>query len=230
MLFFAALVEVFDVISTFYKDRVKKLLDWIIVIFKIAVAACLVYLTYIEIVDKNLTDRINAKYGSFGGQEDSFTQTPVLVIGNNYFQESTFGIGYKNNNMQLFTVSSKEHQLLVFGTISDSKGDVVAIITNRDWEILNAESIEYNNDKYGFEIVSGENVIFQIDLKNDTVQIRGLLCSSNGSCFVSNHGLTIPPSTGAQRFIFPNNYDIMPLFKYPRRKYLGERFNPSKDK
>jgi hypothetical protein len=52
-----------------------------------------------------------------------------------------------------------------------------------------------------------------------------MICSESGSGMFCYKGVTnwFNKLSGTQRFIVPPDVDIKPIFKYPRRDYLGVR-------
>ncbi len=170
---------------------------------------------------------INATRGFFKKRKDTSSKSPVIVLGTETFHDVYIDAGSRSEPKEQINAYRVKGQILINAVIRDSKGDEVAHITGNTWEITNTQSIEYNNDENGLEIRSGKDVIFQINITKDTVFCYGMLCNDKGQCsyYAPNEPFTTPfkIQDATQRFVLPDDYDIPPLFEYPRFENLGVR-------
>lgn len=226
ILIIAAFIQVIQIFkkkeNTLFK---KKWLNITFLGFEIFTVIGLVVFTIIEIKDNQRENKIAALRGDFGNQKDSESRFPTLKIGSSIFNNNGAGDFTFGTPVPPIKIATANEQLLVFADIRDSKGDVFASISGRTWEIKDPANIEYNNDETAFEIISGGRVVFQIQLKKDTVLYNGLLCSESGGCYYINNAVMMRMGKveGTQRFILPADLDIAPIFRYPRYRNLGVR-------
>src|SRR6266536_458806 len=235
----ATLLEFFDAIKAIRKDYESKLkkIAWVTVRGLITLSlGCLAVTNFLK-EQENI--KINATHGEFGKQKDAFIKSPIMVLGNNINQDVGNHFGEDSNLHSFYPIGFGEYlrpmeiwtennQIMINAYIKDSKGDMVATIIDRVWDISDRSGdIDYNNDDSAFEVVSKDDrVIFQIELKKDKVYLNGIVCSEKGNCtyFDRKKGWIINSTPNArQRFIFPNQELSKPLFKYPRYQYLSIR-------
>lgn len=207
------------------KPRFKnKAIDNIFHWGKYLLALFLLIIAISEYSSQKSQKAILATNGKFKSLKMSI-DTPVLSFGNHDFfgNEKNFDFGGPVEPMKLEKVNN---EIYLNGHIRDSKGDVIANLFERGWEVTNTNGIDYNNDKTAFEIVTGGRVVFQIRLTRDTVYYNGMLCDEGGWCIFLDpiSGFTtLPKLQGTQRFILPNDFLLKPIFKYPRFRYCGVR-------
>jgi len=228
------LLEVYDFIKE-YKNTFKKKLHSILFLgFRIVVIILLGWFAIDEFLDQKKEVNINARKGEFGSQKDALNGYPVIKYSTNTAKDiNLFGPNkgksvsrFNNTQKDPVTITVENDQIQIEAYIRDSKGDSYAEIHGRTWEITNSGNIDYNNDKTAFEIMYAGRVLFQIELKPDTVSYKGLICSDYGQCqFYDDSGFSVMQGKdpGTQRFILPYNYNLDPIFKYPRFQYLGRR-------
>ncbi|MBC7391041.1 MAG: hypothetical protein H7329_17680 [Opitutaceae bacterium] len=174
-------------------------------------------------------DLIAATSGNIGNQKDAIiVDSPDLRIGTLVVKNvlETFRFGGEPVHVLRVMRHNKQYQVSI--RIRDSKGDEIANVLGRTWQITNTDAIEYNNDDSGFEIRTSGRVIFQLDIRNSVVHCNGMFCTGNGSCnfIMPASPISWPPikREGPQRFNLPNEFVIKPLFMYPRSKFLGVRY------
>jgi hypothetical protein len=231
VLIVSALLEVLEIIKDINKDYKKKLTKYVLITIKSFVAISLAVLAINTITTQRHDEKVNAKIGNFGKQKDCLIQNPVIVAGKMVMENNAyFGIGVNGLNVNPLNVEQKNKQLSIIAYIRDSKGDMIATIAGRTWEIVNSQGIDYNNDDSAFEIVTLDGrLIFQIQLQTNVIICQGMICSEYGYCvFLDNiNGVFYPgkKSDAPQRFVLPERSVTETIFKYPRYKYLGVRNN-----
>lgn len=232
-----AVYEVFDIYFEFKERKRKKegkfkneFIDKLFYWGRYALVIALLWTAIKVFLANDREKRITAIHGTFKDLK-MYANKPTLIIGG-----SERGIKFQNNEHDIsfgepidpIKLTKTKGEIYLNAFIRDSKGDPIAMLFERGWEIINTEGIEYNNDETAFEIISGGRVIFQIQLSRDTVYCYGMICSEGGRCLFSdpkNGVVPLPKLQGTQRFILPTDFILPPLFKYPRFQYLGVRAN-----
>jgi hypothetical protein len=199
------------------------------IIFSITVA----YNAFVEIQKSNLLEKVNARIGDIQDiQNDETVFFPKLQIGNN---GTAFILG--KNVLQFNPVKNplllyvKNNRLIFTAIIYDEKGNAIAVIDNNIWKLYD-NKFEYNNDDNSLELVryGDRKVFFQIDLRKGIAHFSGYIFDKdrNGFYFAEDttirHGAIMSligpgyTSQSAQEYA-----PIIPLFKYPRERFLGVR-------
>jgi hypothetical protein len=128
-----------------------------------------------------------------------------------------------------FCVYTIENKLFVNAIIRDLSGKIIAVIYNNEWKIYDKNNFEYNNDETGFEVVSnGERVVyFQVELKAGKANVSGLFLdeTARGWClFWDRRQRWGAISSVINGRMVENCMEFnLPIFKYPRERYLGIR-------
>jgi hypothetical protein len=122
-------------------------------------------------------------------------------------------------------------RMIVNITIRDIDGSPVAIVDGDYWKVYKA-GYDYNNDDYGFEVLTPDKrVIFQLDLKDDIVEFAGLLLTDKGDGLYWAgdkvwHGAWMWQLESGEfhgvPFEIPKD-TIAPIFMHPRELYVHER-------
>lgn len=227
--FFAALVQGWDVYHEVHEKRYGKHRMRIEIGIRVALIILLIMVSIFEVIDKRKQAAIAATYGEFGKQKDCPASDPYVRFGNNFSMTGIRGslFGFTGQYTSVIKAASDNNQIAISAYIRDGKGDMVASINGRKWEVASPpQGIDYNNDDSAFEVVTPDyRVIAQFVLKKDTLIYNGLLCSESGTCILcTKEGISILNASSApQRFFFPETYDVKPIFKYPRRDFLHVR-------
>lgn len=221
------IVDVVWIIIDFQKERKSMFLKTMMV-FKVLVGIGLGTYGIKEYQETEKEKKISATFGVFGKQKDATRKDPLISLGSNASQDMAGGGVLKlgHGPVKPLSIYTANDQLLLDIKINDSRGDGIAILSGRTWKIVDTDGIDYNNDDYGFEIITNEGrVIFQIEVRTDTVICNGMFCLERGFCFFyTNKTSYMAGAIGPdKRFDLPDDFQIPPIFKYPRNEYLGVR-------
>ncbi|MBC3847013.1 hypothetical protein H8K90_11525 [Winogradskyella echinorum] len=188
---------------------------------------------------QSLVEKINAKFGDLnfdgepvkqmriGKREDGAT----LDLVDGVLSLSSFGQLFPSSSGQLLKLAIKDNRLLVYTIIRDGNGDVVAVIDGDTWTVFD-DGYEYNDDNgKAFELVTkgDRRVFFQIEYKNNLVEISGFLLNADGEGLhiydtgIGDYGAAMNPVVKSNYENRLKEYEIPRIFKYPRGKYFGVR-------
>lgn len=221
------LIQVIDLVHDYHEEKKNKVLY----IFKILVAGCVAFLAGTEAYNQSQWSKINSLTGKFGDQKDCFSPKPIVMLGGNKYENNKAIIVFQaDSEWGRFDVNPvqdwcAEDQIHMNVTIRNSIGDEIGNIKGRDWEITDRAGIDYNNDDSAFEIISANKVVFQMQIKRDTIIVKGMVATAVGyPIYFDNNGhRSLPPFGGMQRYLIPEGVSVSKIFKYPRRNNLGER-------
>ncbi len=160
------------------------------------------------------------------------TEIPYIKIGKNMngkFRLHQNAILY-SGDYQLIKLYTKDKRLYVTTVVRNRDGKPIAAVLDNEWEIYNND-FEYNDDETAFEVVTkgDREVYFQVEFKDSIASISGFLLNREGrGVFLladpKTHDGSMISSLDIRESDFPN---ILPvnkrIFKYPRKKYVGER-------
>ncbi|MBO9203242.1 MULTISPECIES: hypothetical protein [Niastella] len=224
-----------------YKWTDSRKLKITVLIFAIVVASLVAYNSISQITKEGIEEKIKDKIGELN--EDRNVQSPEFRIGHSGLTFQMYkGIGISTSledENPYFKVYVKEEKLHVWFILYDNRKNLVGAINDNVWEMFN-DNYEYNNDERGFEIVKkGEReVFFQIEYADGIAWLAGLILNKEGwGMFLAPPTIMEPaqmiglnPDSWKQGKEPSISFNISPLFKYPREKYLGERSHVTNEK
>jgi hypothetical protein len=204
-------------------SQLKIIFKWILFFARIVVIIGLAYLSYLAFAENKRDKEIKSNIGHIEARANF--SYPTLHIGGD-FRHNLIDLQFEHE----LTTSIKAHiengRLIVDANIRDSHGNGLAYLSDGIW-YMGKSDIQYNNDNTGYEMITLDGrVIFQLDLKNDTVFCKGLICGEKGTCiYAYDTGFyTIKKDlTNSAQFDIPEGIQIPHLFLYPRELHLGER-------
>ncbi|MGA2467067.1 MAG: hypothetical protein ABSH06_22295 [Thermodesulfobacteriota bacterium] len=150
-------------------------------------------------------------------------QVRYLSIGSTRFKiDSPDGVFLKDGNLPILTLSLKSGKLLVTTTIRDAKGQIVAELTNNEWQTNKNSIFDRNYTDNALEVRDRDGKIaLQVVHFGDTIHLAGIFrCRSgwtNVFCPVPEGGAVIdmkPPGQEPQ-------HSIDPIFEYPSELHFG---------
>jgi len=202
--------------------------NWVKRVFIIIglLAAILVFYNQLTVWNKNkLIAKINATFGDIVDVKNA--EIPILRVAAKTDFKLTNGVfGFIEGAWLKLYI--KEKKLFVNVIIRDLNGKAIAVIDENTWTVFDND-FEYNNNDQAFELVSkgDRKVYFQVYLKDGVAYMQGMLVNDHGRglYFVENKDTKTGGAIMLQ--IFPNEYfdlennSAIPIFKYPRGKYLG---------
>lgn len=176
-----------------------------------------------------LIEEVNEKIGNIKDLEGA--ANPVWRIGHSgtlIHQNFKGPLFADNEGNPMCKVLIKANKLLVTALVRNKKGKIIGVLNENEWTVFDTD-YEYNNDKTAFEMVTaGEReVVFQIELKNGIVGIKGVIVGKNGDGLYLCEDLKSGGST--MTLIEKGEVTRLPLeslttlFKYPRGRYLSIR-------
>ncbi|WP_342086444.1 hypothetical protein [Dyadobacter sp. OTU695] len=126
------------------------------------------------------------------------------------------GLGVKEINGQLF----------VSFIVRNKRGEIVAEMTENEWELNEKNYYKRNYDKSALEVIDDKGmVIFQIEVLSDRIKMQGKLFTGagRGIAFYSRKdgGAAIQGIDS----ISVDSILIDPMFKYPSSKFFGIRID-----
>ena len=236
----AAGYELISAIVAIFNEQKNKVKKWMLITLRFIVSAGIVWLIAddvktsrkekiakeIEVAVKEKDSLISSLTGKFSDTKDASLLYPLIILGGHEF--ISFG-DFAGSSIITITPSLKievrNNQINIYADIMNARGDMIAKIRDRNWEIVDPSIIEYNNDSNRLEIISGENPIFQVELRKDTIIINGLLYNVNRTALVFTQigagKKILIPYGNTQRFYIPENYSLPIFFRYPRKSWLG---------
>ncbi len=231
--FFAGIFAIFKGVKWSQSSKSKQLF----IIFGIVGAIVLFWNQYNAWSQKNLIEKVNATFGDINDINNA--QIPILEFGSSHSgvtllnKYGVFNAGF-GDLLKLYVANNK---LYVNTIIRDMDGKPIAVINENTWKLYNS-NYEYNNNNEAFELVTkGERkVYFQVKLEKGIARVQGMLLNDMGKgVYVQSlperkdgyESMMIIANGNLQK-IGNLQYDIktstvIPLFKYPREKYLGKK-------
>lgn len=218
----AALLQIIDVIQEF-QETDKGFWAYLIIVFKIIVAIALCFIAGEELLSKKEKDQRDQGYGEIAPNKKIKGITyPIIRFGGTSFENtgSTVAVG-EETQLSAKVVNEK---LVLEVKIKDSRNNVIVHINEEGWQPYSSD-IDFNNDNTAFEVVRADKrVIFQIELKNDTVFCQGILFGGGGyvSGDADHFSVGVIPNH-TEKIWLPPNLRIPRIFKYPRNKHYQKR-------
>ncbi|MGN7888405.1 hypothetical protein [Dyadobacter sp. 22481] len=150
-----------------------------------------------------------------------------IKIGNGvgrWFAGAADGVIFRIGDEIGLGVTEKSGNLLVSFIVRDKFGEIVAEMTENEWELNEENFYKRNYDDTGLEVIDSKgDVIFQIELEKGLIKLQGKLYTRSGggaAFYCAPDGAAVIQGFDST---FVDSIHIQPIFKYPSEKYFGVR-------
>jgi hypothetical protein len=182
------------------------------------VAAVFGIVTYYDYIKDK---RESAQSGVIGSSDSA--QVRYLSVGSTRFEiESPNGVIFKDGDLPILTLNLKSGKLLVTTTIRDTKGQIVAELTNNEWQTNKNNIFDRNYTDNALEVRDQNGKIaLQVVHFGDTIHFAGIFRCRNGFtnvfCPLPEGGSIIDIKSPGEE----SQHSIVPIFEYPSNLHFG---------